>query len=449
MPEEFITLARGVEVVNGTSRPGKSKRNTWMITLVEALNYRCLRYVSRPLDPFHVLVGPNASGKTTFLDVVGFLRDLVSEGLDEALSSRTTNPEELLFRRQGEKLELAVEARIPDELRILTAKPEMGMARYEVSIGFDDTQRQFEFKAETFLLKQSRSKDPIQRSLFPMPIDAPPSLLTKGRGGRNYKTVVNKVPGGNDNFYSETYPQGGKGWAPSFKLGLQKSALGNLPADEKSLPVASWFREYLKSGVQQFVLNSLAIRQPSPPTRVKGFLPDGSNLPWVVARLRQENKERYDDWIAHLRTALDDLVDITTVERPEDKHCYMVYGYNGGLKVPSWMVSDGTLRLTALTLPAYLDELKGIYLIEEPENGIHPRAVATVYDSLSSVYSAQVLLATHSPVVLSAAKMDDVLCFAKDDIGATDIVLGSEHPKLQQWHGEADLGTLLASGVLG
>jgi predicted ATPase len=48
-----------------------------MITLVEALNYRCLRYIRQPLGPFHVLVGPNASGKTTFLDVIAFLERLV------------------------------------------------------------------------------------------------------------------------------------------------------------------------------------------------------------------------------------------------------------------------------------------------------------------------------------------------------------------------------------
>ena len=42
-----------------------------MITLIEALNFRCLCYISQPMGPFHVLVGPNASGKTTFLDVVG------------------------------------------------------------------------------------------------------------------------------------------------------------------------------------------------------------------------------------------------------------------------------------------------------------------------------------------------------------------------------------------
>ena len=100
-------------------------------------------------------------------------------------------------------------------------------------------------------------------------------------------------------------------------------------------------------------------------------------------------------------------------------------------------------------MPAYLVDLEGIYLIEEPENGIHPGAVSTAFDSLSSMYEAQVLLATHSTVVLNAAELDDVLCFAKDDTGATDIVLGSEHPMLQNWQGQVDLGTPLASGVLG
>ena len=419
-----------------------------MITLIEALNYRCLRYVQRPLNPFHVLVGPNASGKTTFLDVVGFLRDLVSEGLDAALSERTPNPQELLFRRQGDRLELAIEARIPDALREVTAKPDLDTVRYEVAIGFDETQRQFEFKAETLLLKKARVLRPSQRSLFPMPPSAPDSLLTNIRQ-RNNKIVINKVADGNDNFYSETYERSGRGWAPSIKLGPQRSALGHLLVDENSFPVATWFEKYLTTGVQRFVLNSLAIKYPSPPTRAVGFLPDGSNLPWVVTRLRQEDQERHRAWIAHLQTALPDLVDITTFERPEDKHCYMIYEYEEGLKVPSWLVSDGTLRLTALTLPAYLTDLQGIYLIEEPENGVHPRAVSTAYDSLSSMYEAQVLLATHSPVVLSTASMDDVLCFAKDDNGSTDIVLGSEHPLLQKWQGEVDLGTLLASGVLG
>ena len=69
--------------------------------------------------------------------------------------------------------------------------------------------------------------------------------------------------------------------------------------------------------------------------------------------------------------------------------------------------------------------------------------------SLSSVYGAQVLLVTHSTVILNAARPVDVLCFAKDEAGSTDIVLGSEHPRHRQWRGETSLGALLASGILG
>lgn len=202
-----------------------------MITLVEALNYRSLRYVSRPLKPFHVLVGPNASGKSTFLDVVAFLQDLVSEGLDAALENRSNNPKDLLFQRGGDRFELALEARIPDQFRLLTARPDLGTARYEVSVGFDATRRQFELKAEKFLLKEAREPAIVPRQLFPMRFNAPNTLVSP-RGRRAVKVVINKVAGGNDNFYSETYAKAGSGWAPSFRLGPRKSALGNMPEIE-------------------------------------------------------------------------------------------------------------------------------------------------------------------------------------------------------------------------
>src|SRR5208283_3092938 len=147
----------------------------------------------------------------------------------------------------------------------------------------------------------------------------------------------------------------------------------------------------------------------------KGFKTDGSNLPWVVEELKRGDEGRFRDWIRHLRTALPDLEDLRTVERQDDKHRYLMLKYDNGLEIPSWMASDGTLRLLALTLPAYLPEFSGLYLIEEPENGIHPKAAETAFQSLSSVYEAQVLLATHSPVLLSLIKPKDagmVLCFA-------------------------------------
>lgn len=384
--------------------------------------------------------------KTTFLDIIAFLGRLVLDGLDAAVSERTQNFQDLVWGRSEGGFELAIEATIPEDRRLLLGKQPYDTVRYEVKL--ENDQGETAILAEKVLLKESKPLAWVQKSLFPCLIDPPQTILTP-KGKKNGRTVINKVFGGNDNYYSEVYSESGKGWAPAFKLGPRKSALGNLPEDESKFPVATWLKSLLADGVQQFVLNSMLIRKASPPGQVRGFKPDGSNLPWVVARLREKAPDRFKDWISHLQTALPDLEDILTVERTDDRHRYLLINYRGGLSVPSWMVSDGTLRLLALTIPAYLFDFKGVYLIEEPENGIHPRAVETMFQSLSSVYSAQILLATHSPVILSLAEADKILCFAKTVEGATDIVLGSEHPALKEWHGETNLGTLFAGGVLG
>jgi len=421
-----------------------------MIRLIEALNYRCLRYVRQELGPFHVLVGPNASGKTTFLDVVAFLGALVSDGPRPAVASRTPNFEDMLWGREGDRFELAIEVAIPEQPR--SQLPEETRAkfdtiRYEIAIGRVNHGGTVGIIEERAVLKRYEPQEARRRPLFPMEIDSPATLFHGARTGE--QSVLTKACEGNDNYYSEVRKKTGKGWFPSIKLGPERSTLQMLPEDETKFPVSVWLKRFLVEGVQGFILNSLLIRWPSPPGQIPGFKPDGSNLPWIVARLKTSSPERFRDWIAHLQTALPDLEDIEYVERPEDKHRYMILRYRDGLRVPSWMASDGTLRLLALTLPAYLPESQGVLLIEEPENGIHPRAVESLFQSLSSVYSAQVLLATHSPVVLGIASPEQVLCFKKTDSGATDIVLGSQHPHLREWRSDSDLGSLFAAGVLG
>ncbi len=422
-----------------------------IIGLVEALDYRSLHFVNRPLDHFHVLVGPNASGKTNFLDVIAFLGKLVSEGLESAVGERTQNFKDLVFGKSRSWFELAIEAKIPMSRRKLISDPNFDTIRYEIRLGIEKKTEEILLSAEKALLKissNSNAKNALQRRLFPDEIRSPGSILSR-KMKRGTRTVINKVIDGNDNFYSEVYGPAGKGWAPAFKLGPRKSTLGNLPEDESKFPVTTWLKRLLIEGVQQFILNSLLIRKASPPGQIRNFKSDGSNLPWVIETLQRKDPVRFKDWISHLQTALPDIEDIRTVERPDDRHRYLVIKYRGGWELPSWVVSDGTLRLLALTLPAYLSDFEGVYLIEEPENGIHPRAVETMFQSLSSVYGAQILLATHSPIILGLADVSTVLCFAKNPDGATDIVKGSDHPELKEWKGETNLGSLFAAGVLG
>ncbi len=423
-----------------------------MITAIEARRYRCLRFVRQDLDAFHVLVGPNASGKSTFLDVVGFLGKLVADGLDAAVRERSQNIEDLMWCRHGDGFELAIEARIPQARLSATAEGKskrFDTIRYEVQIGFDPGTGEYGINHERALLKMGTMRTTTERNgVFPFAREEPTTIMS-GRATRQERSVLMKKKGGNDNFYSEATEESGKGWFPSIKLGPRKSALGNLPEDEAKFPVSTWLKAFLSQGVQPLVLNSLLIRRASPPGQGKVFRADGSNLPWVVSELQRRAPERVKDWIQHVRTALPDLTGLRVIEREDDKHRYLVLQYEAGLEVPSWMASDGTLRLLALTLPAYLPDLRGVFLIEEPENGIHPKAVETVFQSLSSTYGAQVLLATHSPVILSIVEPKQVLCFAKTADGASDIVSGNEHPALRDWRGETNLGVLFAGGVLG
>jgi len=423
-----------------------------MISRIEVSNYRCLKRISQDLNPFQILVGPNASGKTTFLDVITFMSDIVNKGVDEAIIARSPNYFDLTWSGLGGDIEMAIECRIPDTVnKLMEESKEMKYIRYELKIGLSEI-NEHTIKGERLALIKENKKDQtiISKLDFPdFPTKISESILNKELNSGSFRLILEK------DFIGESYiiPEMSKDkmdfWSFGFKFGPQRTILSNLPADETKFPASTWLKEFLNNSIQKLVLNSQKISKASRPGQGRNFLPDGSNLPWVIEDLKNKHQESFNDWLEHVKTALPDIEEINVHEFPDTKFKYLKIKYNNGIEVPSWTASDGTLRLLALTLIAYLPDFKGIFLIEEPENGVHPKVMETVFQSLSSVYDAQILLATHSPVILGIADLKDVLCFAKTKEGITDIVSGDKHPLLADWQGESNLSTLYASGVLG
>ncbi len=422
-----------------------------MIRRMEARRYRCLRRVSACLAPFNILIGPNASGKSTWLDILGFLQDALEQDVEYAVRRRARTLQELVWRQEDPAtgFELAVELDIPERLRATESNGQaFAGLRYELGVGVDPeagivVQGETLWLLQEEVLVRSESHSPSPQMQFPR--DLPDeTILHRGPAPKGHRVVARKIGPGRDYYRSER-----TGWNVQFRLAPQRLALSGVPEDEDRFPVALWLRRFLASGIQILQLNSVAMRQPAPADAPVTFRPDGSNLPLVVAHLRQVRPQRFTWWLDHIRTVFPDIRDIQVVERPEDRSRYLVVVYEHGLRVPSWLLSDGTLRLLALTLLAYLPPQEEIYLIEEPENGIHPRAVEAVFQSLRSVYKGQVLLATHSPLFMALAEPEDLLIFAKTKSGATDVVRGPEHPELARWRSEQPLDTLFASGVLG
>jgi energy-coupling factor transporter ATP-binding protein EcfA2 len=421
-----------------------------MISLIEALNYRSLRYVRQQLSPFQLLIGPNGSGKTTFLDVPSFLAHLVQAGLDAAIGGddrlsiplRATDARQLLWKQQGHLFELAVETPIPADLARGNGTASQQVCRYELAIDADA----IGIAAENlFLIPPGDEKPRRQLDLFPSPRKPPSTILVKPNAQlpKGWKRVIRRNHSDKATFFAEN-----SNWQNPFKILAGRTALASLPEDPERFPVACWFRAQLIEQMHRLVLSSEHMRLPSPPSRQKGFRVDGSNLPWVVDRL-QQNPDRFSQWLAHLQEALPEFRDFSTVLREEDRHRYLTAQAAEDVVLPSWVLSDGTLRLLALTLLAYVEDLSGSYLIEEPENGIHPKAMESVFQSLSSVYDAQILCATHSSVLLSLANPAQLLCFAKTEDGRTDVIQGDQHPVFRDWQRTIDLETLFASGVLG
>lgn len=435
-----------------------------MISRVEALYYRGLRHVDQDLRAFQVLVGPNASGKSTFLDVIALLGDFVRYGLDSALlfgtetgRGRASRFEELVFNQHHDHFELALEFAVPTSLRHPVGETGSSTvhdrARYEVAFGLAHN-GELSIRAETLWLIESTSRSDhasssdrhAQLGLFPIEPQPPLSLITTGKTPSGWQTVVRKVAESGNDYYKA---EGGK-WNIMYRIGPRRAALAGLPEDAARFPITLWVRNLLLDGVRVMALNSAAMRRPASPSLSRSFSVEGANLPLVVQDLERNHPLAYADWVAHLQTILPDLKRVSAHERPDDRHLYLAVSYTSADEpVPSWLISDGTLRLLALTLLAYIPHQEGIYLIEEPENGIHPKALEGVFQSLSSVYSGQILVATHSPLFLGLAESPQLLCFAKNPSGAVDIVAGNRHPALQRWRGEVDLPTLYAAGVLG
>ena len=76
--------------------------------------------------------------------------------------------------------------------------------------------------------------------------------------------------------------------------------------------------------------------------------------------------------------------------------------------VSAQFMSEGLLYYLAFAAIPYLDPA-AVILVEEPENGLHPARIAEVMRILREVSkTTQVILATHSPLVINEMKPEEV-----------------------------------------
>ena len=462
-----------------------------MITRLEAARYRCFERLAVDLREFQVIVGANGAGKTTLLDIPVLLGELLrADNLSNVFlvksadkPARASSFRQLIFAQQGNDFSFAVEARLPDDIRqrlvefwcgdgntLWQKEIKVAQERWPTHIRYElrlvlINERELSVKGEVlFLFSDSNPPDRtgilgnIYRPLLP---DQGQHAILK----RSSKGICIFKPEGK---FSPEDIIGQEEGSFAIKLDnlLMKPdilAMSMVKYQPDAFPAANWLYKLLTE--QTVFLNPdwSKLRAASPPGQEKTIIPSALNLPWLALDLKNQGlpadtsetekvayrNPDYADWVAHVKTALPQVEDIDVREREDDHHAYFELSYRGDFKVPSSGLSDGTLRILTLTLLPYLSKQPSILVTEEPENGLHPYAIETVLQSLSSMYDSQVWVSSHSPIVLASSKPKQLLCAQLSHNGGVEIIAGDKHPHLQAWRGEISLGTLFAAGVLG
>ncbi len=386
-----------------------------MIRRIEARNYRCLRDVAVELDRFQLAVGPNASGKSTLFDAVLFLRDLVRDGVEAAVEARTRNFQDLVWSRPSHDLrfELAVESDAPASAvpgKVLDASPESSFRlRYAVTVG--EGERKLAI-LDDYSCVSSRANERPEAGSGRLSLTEPPVglLLGLGRSGEWRRTLLDDPQS-----YGPIMPS----MAPVRQV---------IEATRSLCPEPHRLRRASRARL-----------------RGSGVAPDGSNLPWLIKDLQEDHPDDFAEWMADVRTTLPEVAMVSVNEREDERTAYLMVEYANGLRAPSWVVSEGTLRFLLLSLIPFLPT-SSLYLIEEPENGFHPFVLDAVYSSLAYPGTSQVIAATHSTELVRLASPEEILCFRRDAEGATEVIRGTDHPIFRGASPEPDVRLLFSTG---
>lgn len=143
----------------------------------------------------------------------------------------------------------------------------------------------------------------------------------------------------------------------------------------------------------------------------------GAGTTAQLASLALGDRARFDAIQQGLRSATNGRVQEFVVRDNGNGHYSLHYRLHDGSVVDAREVSQGIVLLTAYLALVHREDTPKTLLIEEPENGIHPRRVHEVLQLLRSLTErgVQILLTTHSPDLLSACLPEEVLVFRRPD----------------------------------
>jgi predicted ATPase len=142
-----------------------------------------------------------------------------------------------------------------------------------------------------------------------------------------------------------------------------------------------------------------------------------------------ENKNNWPKEITNrLKILFPNIERMTPVPTPDGR--VMLEVVESGTKFIPQSLSDGFFKIMAILALSFGKIAGNLLVIDELENSLHPEAIEILIDALKSS-KKQVIITTHSPIVLNICKVEDIL-FVKKEVDETKVSRVKNAKKLKK-----------------
>jgi predicted ATPase len=352
---------------------------------VRIRNYKSIAFCDVKLEPLTIFVGRNGTGKSNFLDALGFLADLMNKSVYEAVHSRGGwNAISSAFRT-SDTISIEVELCIEDE-------PDQNLnAEYAIDITkqADDT---ICITREHLSISKVKSAQEIGFTWNGKVLSLTRDL-----------EVSESIDKPNGQFWR---------W---FSTGSGEKA--NLQVVSSISQIGGVYDRLKSSGTFNF--QPAVIRQIQPIAGPWLLANDGRNLPDLLLRLELHDQDWYARMMRYLHFIVPSVANakqlvLSGAGGPNASFQTITFDVEirPGRTIPFYAsnVSDGTLRVLASLAAVYQHvsgwKPAGFIGIEEPETAIHPAALQGLIAAFDeATLSTQILLTTHSPDLLDCEEV--------------------------------------------
>lgn len=373
------------------------------------------------LTPLNVLIGPNASGKSNFIEALELIHATPSDISDAIRIGGTAS--EWLWKGASPPKPASIETRICAN----GPTPEL---RYRLA--FTEANSRLEIVDE--VLENSLPHKPGEKDVF---------FYYRYQNGH---PVINKRAAKDE----EANKQNVKRQLKRESLNPEQSVFAQRK-DPEIYPELTHVAEQF-GRIQIFrewgFGRSAALRQAQPAN-----LPSDALLPTIVnLGLVLNDLEHQDSWprfLEYMQRFLPRFKRLTTKIQGGSVQIYL---HEDGLKtpIPATRLSDGTIRFLALMAVLLHPKKAPLVCIEEPELGLHPDALAIIAELLVEAKAkTQVIVTTHSDVLVSALTEEADSVLVSDYVGGGTEFRRLESAKLKHWLEKYRLGEIWRIGKLG